>query len=721
MKTRPVFKYLAICHLLFASSRCVLAQATDVTYQGRLNDGTNSANGIYDLRFALFDSTNKPGVLLAGPVTNMATAITNGLFTVTLNFPPGSFQTPDTWLEAAVRTNGGSAFATLAPRQKVTPTPYALYALDAANANLANNVYPNTILQAQALQVGVNNFISTSSASVAGGMNNIADGAYTSIAGGFQNTAGGGDSIFIGGGSANYASGDRAVVCGGENNAANGDHSFIGGGGWNSTGAYDAVSGGFHNTVSADKSGIGSGYGNTVSGYASWIGGGQENDAANDFCVIGGGVWNTNLPLYGTISGGQYNIIEEFADFGTIAGGGGNQIIWGAESSAIVGGYENVIGSNSAYCAVGGGNRNKIDAYTPNSIIGGGWLNHIDEDSYSSIIGGGQSNSIDRDAPFNTIAGGDENEIRAASTGSVIAGGSGNRVEAYAGTIAGGGGNMVLANSTYGTIGGGYGNVVDSNSVYATIPGGDGNSATNYAFAAGRLAKAEHSGAFVWADSQDTPFTSTRDDEFCIRAQGGVQLSPGTDFHWSSDSALLDNQGGAIELGDSNGSRNTPFIDFHFGIASPQDFNVRIINDADEELSIQRASSTTPMAIFNAGGLTVNGTFVNSSDRNQKENFQPVNISEVLARVAALPLSKWNYKADKKSTHLGPMAQDFYAAFQVGPDDKHIATVDADGVALAAIQGLNQKLETMRAENAGLKARLDRLEKLLGKINGGGQ
>ena len=71
------------------------------------------------------------------------------------------------------------------------------------------------------------------------------------------------------------------------------------------------------------------------------------------------------------------------------------------------------------------------------------------------------------------------------------------------------------------------------------------------------------------------------------------------------------------------------------------------------------------------------------------------------------------------ATHLGPMAQDFHAAFAVGQDDKHISMVDADGVALAAIQGLNQKVEQLSgelkrrdAENANLKQRLEALEKL---------
>src|ERR1019366_10795234 len=101
------------------------------------------------------------------------------------------------------------------------------------------------------------------------------------------------------------------------------------------------------------------------------------------------------------------------------------------------------------------------------------------------------------------------------------------------------------------------------------------------------------------------------------------------------------------------------------------------------------------------------------SDRNVKQDFAAVDAQAVLAKVAQLPIQTWTFKNDPHTKHVGPMAQDFYAAFAVGPDDKHIATVDADGVALAAIQGLNQKLEETRAENAELKARLEKLEQLV--------
>ena len=115
------------------------------------------------------------------------------------------------------------------------------------------------------------------------------------------------------------------------------------------------------------------------------------------------------------------------------------------------------------------------------------------------------------------------------------------------------------------------------------------------------------------------------------------------------------------------------------------------------------------------------------SDRNGKDNAEPVDARVVLDKVAALPIATWNYKAQEPSIrHIGPMAQDFAAAFGVGESDKTISTVDADGVALAAIQGLNQKVEdrsqmsedrirALEAENARLKARLDALERRFAK------
>ncbi len=113
----------------------VFAQGTAFTYQGRLNDGGSPATGLYDFRCAIFDApVNGIGVLL----TNTATPVTNGLFTLTLDFG-GIFNGAARWLDLSVRTNGPGDFTPLAPRQALTPTPYAMYTASAYNAATANS------------------------------------------------------------------------------------------------------------------------------------------------------------------------------------------------------------------------------------------------------------------------------------------------------------------------------------------------------------------------------------------------------------------------------------------------------------------------------------------------------------------------------------------------------------------------------------------------------
>jgi hypothetical protein len=123
------------------------------------------------------------------------------------------------------------------------------------------------------------------------------------------------------------------------------------------------------------------------------------------------------------------------------------------------------------------------------------------------------------------------------------------------------------------------------------------------------------------------------------------------------------------------------------------------------------------------GGITCTA-LVQTSDRNAKENFAPVSPQEVLDKVAALPITTWNFKDMRDGRHMGPMAQDFYAAFGLGGGNTTITSIDPEGVALAAIKGLNQKLEEQKRENAELKSinnslekRLDVLEKAIGKQN----
>jgi hypothetical protein len=240
------------------------------------------------------------------------------------------------------------------------------------------------------------------------------------------------------------------------------------------------------------------------------------------------------------------------------------------------------------------------------------------------------------------------------------------------------------------------------------VPGGFGNVAGGYcSFAAGYYAQAIHDGSFVWADSTQTGYASTGDDQFCIRATGGVQLSPGTRLYCGNQVRQMlnlwgTNYGIGVQ-GSTLYSRTSDGFAWYRGGGH---------NDAQ----YNNGGGATLM-ILNNTGLTVNGTFVSSSDRNLKENFATVSPREVLDKVTALPISRWNFKGDAATPHVGPMAQDFRAAFALGADDKHIATVDADGVALAAIQGLNQKLEerlrTKDAEIQELRQAITELKQLV--------
>lgn len=135
------------------------------------------------------------------------------------------------------------------------------------------------------------------------------------------------------------------------------------------------------------------------------------------------------------------------------------------------------------------------------------------------------------------------------------------------------------------------------------------------------------------------------------------------------------------------------------------------------ELGIGVLNPVFPIQHSSGARLTGAGVWSNASDRNLKDNITPVDPSDVLARVVSMPVAAWNYKVEGKDVqHIGPMAQDFKSAFGLGDSDKVIATVDADGVALAAIQGLNKKLEAKDAELAALRARLAALEEKLARM-----
>ena len=133
----------------------------------------------------------------------------------------------------------------------------------------------------------------------------------------------------------------------------------------------------------------------------------------------------------------------------------------------------------------------------------------------------------------------------------------------------------------------------------------------------------------------------------------------------------------------------------------------------------QQDSGVVEMTIFNGGNVTIAGSLTQGSDRSNKTEIRELDTSEILAKVQELSISKWQYKHEQGVDHIGPMSQDFKAAFGLGNTDKGIVAVDADGVALAAIQELakrNQMLEQRIAELEADRDRLNALEKVMVQV-----
>jgi hypothetical protein len=396
---------------------------------------------------------------------------------------------------------------------------------------------------------GDHNTASHSGAIVSGGGHNIAAGNWAAVGGGLDNdavsegcTVAGGMgntaqdlAATVGGGSSNQASGQYASVCGGSSNLAGASFATIAGGGPSDpaspstsnhvTDDYGTVGGGGHNqagdsdanVLSATYATVGGGKENTASGRYSTVAGGESNLASFEHSTVGGGYRNSAPGMRSAIGGGQDNAAE--GAYSTVTGGYFNQAT--AHNATVSGGEGNsASGGNSA---VGGGIFNQ--ATSSSATVSGGEENTASGEA--STVAGGQGNQAS--AEDSAISGGTGNS--AAGRRSAIGGGMNNDADGDYSTVAGGYHNQ--ATGDYATIGGGFSNSASGHS--ATVPGGGGNEAEgNYSLAAGRNARANHEGTFVWADSTSSSFASTRADQFLVRAEGGVKMVKGA-------SSLADN------------------------------------------------------------------------------------------------------------------------------------------------------------------------------------
>jgi len=138
MKIAPILTILALIVCQNNISKAAELMGTDFTYQGHLYDANYPANGIYDFTFELYDA-NSGGNKLAIDVNRVDVSVIDAYFTVELDFGSFVFDGEARWLEIGVRPGNlddPNAYTKLSPRQKVTPTPYALYAKTAGSGGM---------------------------------------------------------------------------------------------------------------------------------------------------------------------------------------------------------------------------------------------------------------------------------------------------------------------------------------------------------------------------------------------------------------------------------------------------------------------------------------------------------------------------------------------------------------------------------------------------------
>ena len=523
---------------------------------------------------------------------------------------------------------------------------------------------------------------------------------------------------------------------------------FIGGGGamnyngfasTNRVSAYfGSVVGGYGNWIQSYGNGafIGGGYFNTVQSGAglSVVAGGQSNNIEPNATgsVIGGGEGNTiySNAVISVIAGGTANSIHYDPNLGgqgsTISGGEFNVTI--GNGATIGGGFENQ--ASQVVATVGGGDNNAASAYSatvaggldnaasgPGAFIGGGGsdgstvvIGHTASGTFSTIGGGFVQTAL---ADYSAILGGANNVIQSTASDSFIGAGSANtNAGPYSGIVEGYE-NIIAAAQGYGFVGGGFNNQLagTNRATYDGLNTGQGNF---IGAGAGNMIQLSSVGDSISGGLNNTIQTNVAFSAI----DGGLQntIAPNV-----TNSTIL---GGAYNYVAANNS-----------VAAGQSAQAVQPNSLVWcDGSTLTGSFTTNSVTFRASGgyrlYTSSGSAGAAlgsgatswsvlSDRNAKKNIAAVDAKAVLDKLARVPIDQWNYKWEKDGDvpNIGPMAQDFKEAFYPGRDDKCITTLEFDGVELAAIQGLNQKLNEkdveirqLKEQNDSLAARLNGLE-----------
>lgn len=361
-----------------------------------------------------------------------------------------------------------------------------------------------------------------------------------------------------------------------------------------------------------------------VAGTIAGGGPADPNDAANtsnsvfdDFGTIGGGSMNvagsddgdTTTQRFASVGGGSDNAAA--AEFATVAGGEGNRVF--DDHSTIAGGRDNWAGDDDGdgsaqdFATIGGGFDNEV--LGTRSTIGGGANNHATGDR--ATIAGGAYNNADR---YATVGGGQVNDATGFS--STIGGGTSNEASGEYSTIAGGRGNEVTAGDA--VVSGGRNN--RANGLVSMVPGGFQCWAEGFAsFAAGYSARATHRGAFVWADTAGipVPFSSTAEDQFLIRAAGGVGIgtnAPQGALHTQApDDDSADLVLGGNDENDDNGlissDPNLPSSDINFFSNGDLGFKLDSNDDESNAQFIVADGDEVPVFVVDESGKASAGSF----------------------------------------------------------------------------------------------------------------
>jgi hypothetical protein len=301
-----------------------------------------------------------------------------------------------------------------------------------------------------------------------------------------------------------------------------------------------------------------------------------------------------------------------------------------------------------------------------------------------SLVGGSPDNSVTPGAHSATIGGGG----RAASDNPDTA----NRVTDSFGTVGGGGGNQ--AGDDAGTTGG---------RSFATVGGGGSNISSGF-------------GATVVGGV------------FNVASGESATVEGGFDNAADGQAATVGGGTGGIAAGDysfvaGRRARNTTLSHdgvFLFADSTDADFN----SSAADEFAVRASGGfrfRTSSSLATGCNLPAgSGTFSCTSDERTKRDFEAVDPREVLGGVARLPVRTWRFESEAPPVrHLGPTAQDFHRAFGLGSDETSIGLPDANGVALAAIKGLNTKLRAERRRRIVQERRVDRLQDRLAAVERG--